>query len=204
MVDRDSERCMDWSLVANLLWLLSADSDGEPFVLRVALLARNVLAFCEGLAGANLVGDGDADLARNRNALLLGNVLALLVSNLLGVGLGDLLALVVGNILASSLNRSPHLVVAITPPFKLAILLVLSGALRFSVGFVFCPVLLDADVLVDGGAFVGIFSGALLPCGGLAQSLGSGGTLLLVNRLANLFFTLLVFCIPQGLEEKTL
>merc|ERR1711910_72510 len=157
---------MDWSLVANLLWLLSADSDGEPFVLRVALLA--------------------------------GNVLALLVSNLLGVGLGDLLALVVGNILASSLNRSPHLVVAITPPFKLAILLVLSGALRFGVGFVFCLVLLDADILVDGGAFVGIFSGALLPCGGLAQSLGSGGTLLLVNRLANLFFTLLVFCIPQG------
>merc|ERR1719278_1856730 len=51
---------------------------------------------------------------------------------------------------------------------------------------------------LNGGAFVGIFSGALLPCGGLAQSLGSGGTLLLVNRLANLFFTLLVFCIPQG------
>ena len=131
MVDRDSERCMDWSLVANLLWLLSADSDGEPFVLRVALLARNVLTFCEGLAGANLVGDGDADLARNRNALLLGNVLALLVSNLLGVGLGDLLALVVGNILASSIDGSPHLVVALTLPLELAIFLVFRCAFGF-------------------------------------------------------------------------
>ena len=165
-------------------------------MLVIAHLLWHILAFRERLVCADLIWDCCAHF--------FGDIIALLVGDLPGAGLGNIHALVVGNVLASSLNRSPHLVVAITPPFKLAILLVLSGALRFGVGFVFCPVLLDADVLVDGGAFVGIFSGALLPCGGLAQSLGSGGTLLLVNRLANLFFTLLVFCIPQGLEEKTL
>ena len=173
-------------------------------MLLVARLTGHILTFGQRLILANLIGNRNANFLWNRDAALLWFLMASLIGNLPGVGFLDVLALVVGNILASSIDGSPHLVVALTLPLVLAILLVLSGALRFGVGFVFCPVLLDADVLVDGGAFVGIFSGALLPCGGLAQSLGSGGTLLLVNRLANLFFTLLVFCIPQGLEEKTL
>merc|ERR1711879_791480 len=111
-------------LVANLLGRLPADPHWEPLVLGVALLARHVLALGQWLSLADLVGDGDAGL--------LGDVVALLVDDLLGVGLGHVPALVVGNVLAGSLDGSPHLVVAVTPPLVLAVLLVLSRALRLS------------------------------------------------------------------------
>merc|ERR1719270_3056636 len=106
------------------------------------------------------------------------------------MGLLHVLALVVGNVLAGSLDGSPHLVVAMTPPLVLAVLFVLSCALRLSVGLVLSPELLDADVLVDGAALLDVVGGALLPRGGLAQSLGSRLALLLVNRLAHLLLAL--------------
>ena len=55
-----------------------------------------------------------------------------------------------------------------------------------SVGLVFRPVLLDADVLVDSGALLHIVGGALLPRGGLAKSLQLGAAHLLVHRLTDL------------------
>merc|ERR1711918_337572 len=106
----------------------------EPLVLRVALLAGHVLALGQWLGLADLVGDGDAGLLRDGHALLLGDVVALLVGDLLGVGLLHVPALVVGNVLAGSLDGSPHLVVAMTPPLKLTILFVLSCAFRLCIG----------------------------------------------------------------------
>merc|ERR1712061_755539 len=176
-------------LVANLLVRLSADPHREPLVLGMALLARNVLALGQWLGLADLVGHGDAGLLGDGHALLLGNVVALLVGDLLGVGLLHVPALVIGNVLASSLDGSPHLVVAMTPPLVLAVLFVLGRAFGLSVGLVLGPELLDADVLVDGGA--------LLPRGGLAQSLGPRLALLLVNRLTDLLLALLVLCVPK-------
>ena len=117
-------------LVANLLGRLSADPHWEPLVLRVALLAGHVLALGQRLGLADLVGHGDAGLLRDGHALLLGDVVALLVGDLLGVGLLHVLALVVGNVLARSVDWSPHLVVALALPLVLAVLLVLSCALR--------------------------------------------------------------------------
>merc|ERR1712227_865409 len=181
-------------LVANLLGRLSADPHREPLVLGVALLAGHVLALGQWLSLADLVGHG--------HALLLGDVVALLVGDLLGVGLGHVPALVVGNVLAGSLDGSPHLVVAVTPPLVLAVLLVLSCALRLSVWLVLGPELLDADILVDGAALLDVVGGALLPGGGLAQSLGSRLTLLPVNRLTHLLLALLVLCVPERLVEK--
>merc|ERR1712214_185297 len=102
-------------------------------MLGVALLAGHVLALGQRLGLADLVGHGDAGLLRNGHALLLGDVVALLVGDLPGVGLLHVLALVVGNVLAGSLDGSPHFVVAVTPPLVLAVLLVLSRALRLSV-----------------------------------------------------------------------
>ena len=55
-----------------------------------------------------------------------------------------------------------------------------------SVGLVFRPVLLDADVLVDSVALLHIVGGALLPGGGLAKSLQLGVAHLLVHRLTDL------------------
>merc|ERR1719336_1358984 len=123
-------------------------------MLRVALLAGHVLALGQRLGLADLVGDSDAGL--------LGDVVALLVGDLLGVGLRHVLALVVGNVLAGSLDGSPHLVVAMTPPLVLAVLFVLGRALRLSVGLVLGPELLDADILVDGAALLDVVGGALL------------------------------------------
>merc|ERR1712107_931582 len=117
-------------LVANLLGRLPADPHWEPIVLRVALLAGHVLALGQRLGLADLVGHGDAGLLGHGHALLLGDVVALLVGDLLGVGLRHILALVVGNVLAGSLDGSPHLVVAMTPPLVLAVLFVLGRALR--------------------------------------------------------------------------
>merc|ERR1712209_132973 len=184
-------------LVANLLRRLPADPHREPLVLRVALLAGHVLALGQWLGLADLVGHGDAGLLRDGHALLLGDVVALLVGDLLGVGLLHVPALVIGNVLAGSLDGSPHLVVAMTPPLVLAVLFVLGRALRLSVGLVLGPELLDADVLVDGAALLDVVGGTLLPSGGLAQSLGSRLTLLLVNRLAHLLLALLVLCVPK-------
>merc|ERR550525_1856789 len=165
-------------LVANLLGRLPADPHWEPLVLGVALLARHVLALSQWLGLADLVGDGDAGLLGDGHALLLGNVVALLVGDLLGVGLLHVPALVIGNVLASSLDGSPHLVIAMTPPLVLAVLFVLGRAFGLSVGLVLSPELLDADVLVDGAALLDVVGGALLPGGGLAQSLSSCLTLL--------------------------
>merc|ERR1719319_1181062 len=106
------------------------------------------------------------------------------------MGLGHLLALVVGNILASSVNGSPHLVISSSLP--------LGGALGLSVWLVLGPVLLDTDVVVDGGALLLVLLVALLPRGGLAQPLGPGVALLLVHRVAHLLLLLLVLRIPQG------
>ena len=197
-MDSGSERSMDGTLVANLLGFLPAHSDGEPLVLGVASLARNVLAFCEGFVGAHLVGDGDADLLGNGNTLLLWDVVALLVRNLLGVGLLHILALVVGNILAGSLDGGPHLVVAVTPPLKLTILLVFSCAFRLRIGLIFCPELLDADILVDGVALLLILGVAFLSGGWLAESLDPLGALLLVLGHTDLLLLLLVHSVPQG------
>merc|ERR1711988_770642 len=176
---------------------LPADPHWEPLVLGVALLARHVLALGQRLGLADLVGDGDAGLLGHGHALLLGDVVALLVGDLLGVGLGHVPALVVGNVLAGSLDGSPHLVVAVTPPLVLAVLLVLSRALRLSVWLVLGPELLDADVLVDGAALLDVVGGALLPRGGLAQPLRSRLALLLVNSLTHLLLALLVLCVPE-------
>merc|ERR1711899_581520 len=120
-----------------------------------------------------------------------------MVGDLLGVGLLHVPALVVGNVLAGSLDGSPHLVVAMTPPLVLAVLFVLGRAFGLSVGLILGPELLDADVLVNGAALLDVVGGALLPRGGLAQPLGSCLTLLLVNRLAYLLLALLVFRVPQ-------
>merc|ERR1719278_977708 len=111
------------------------------------------------------------------------------------MGLGHLLALVVGNVLASSINGSPHLVIALSLPLVLAVLLVLGGALGLSVRLVLGPVLLHTDVVVDGGALLLVLLVALLPCGGLAQPLGPGVALLLVHRGAHLLLLLLVLCV---------
>merc|ERR1711963_147378 len=156
---------------------------------RVALLAGHVLALGQRLGLADLVGDGDA--------LLLRDVVALLVGDLLGVGLLHVPALVIGNVLAGSLDGSTHFVVAMTPPLVLAVLFVLGCALGLSVGLVLGPELLDADILVDGAALLDVVGGALLPRGGLAQSLGSRLALLLVNRLTHLLLALLVLCVPE-------
>merc|ERR550525_1519731 len=160
-------------LVANLLGRLPADPHWEPLVLGMALLAGHVLALGQWLGLADLVRHGDAGLLGDGHALLLGDVVALLVGDLLGVGLLHVPALVVGNVLAGSLDGSPHLVVAMTSPLVLAVLFVLGCALGLSVGLVLGPELLDADVLVDGAALLDVVGGALLPCGGLAQSLSS-------------------------------
>merc|ERR1711899_334726 len=125
-----------------------------------------------------------------------------MVGDLLGVGLGHVPALVIGNVLAGSLDGSPHLVVAMTPPLVLAVLFVLGRAFGLSVGLILGPELLDADVLVDGAALLDVVGGALLPRGWLAQSLSSRLTLLLVNRLAHLLLALLVLRVPQRLAEK--
>merc|ERR1711884_213261 len=164
---------------------------------RVALLARHVLALGQRLGLADLVGHGDAGLLGDGHALLLGDVVALLVGDLLGVGLLHVPALVVGNVLAGSLDRSPHLVVAMTPPLVLAVLFVLGRAFGLSVGLILGPELLDADILVDGGALLDVVGGALLPGGGLAQPLRSRLALLLVNRLTHLLLALLVLCVPK-------
>merc|ERR1719153_1294479 len=114
------------------------------------------------------------------------------------MGLGDLLALIVGHVLAGSLDGSPHLVVAVTPPLKLAILLVFSCAFRLSVRLVLGSVLLDADVLVNGIALLLILGMAFLSGGRLAESLDSLGALLLVDRLTDLLLLLLILSVPQG------
>merc|ERR1712233_293427 len=189
---------MDCALIANLLGLLPAHSDGEPLVLGVACLAGNVVAFCEGLVGAHLVGNGDADLLGNRNTLLLWDVVALLVGNLLGMGLGDLFALIVRHILAGSLDGGPHLVVAMTSPLKLAILLVFSCAFRLGIRLVLSSVLLDTHVLINSVALLLILGMAFLSGGRLAESLDSLGALLLVDRLPDLLLLLLILSVPQS------
>ena len=97
-------------------------------MLVIAHLFWHILAFRERLVCADLIWDCYAHF--------FGDIIALLVGDLPGAGLGNLLALVVGNVLASSCDRSPHLVVAVAPPFKLAILLVLSAAFSFREGLV--------------------------------------------------------------------
>jgi len=77
---------------------------------------------------------------------------ASLIGNLPCVGLLHIVALIVRNTLAGAVNWSPNLVVALTLPLVLAILLVLRCAFSFCVRLVLSPVLLDADVLVNGGA----------------------------------------------------
>merc|ERR1712008_401812 len=114
------------------------------------------------------------------------------------MGLGNLLALIVGHVLAGALDGSPHLVVAVTPPLKLAILLVLSCAFRLSVRLVLGSVLLDTDVLVGGVALLLILCMAFLSGGWLAKSLDSLGALLLVDRITDLLLLLLVLSVPQG------
>ena len=100
-------------------------------MLLVARLTGHILTFGQRLILANLIGNRNTNFLWNRDAALLWFLMASLIGNLPGVGFLHVLALVVGNILASSIDGSPHLVVALTLPLVLAILLVLGGALSF-------------------------------------------------------------------------
>jgi len=185
------------SSVADFLGNILANSDWNLLVLGRAVLARDVLALLQRLVGTDLVW--------NLSALLSGHVLALLLRHVTTHGVGNLpllrllhvLALVVGVLPAGPGDGSPDLVVALTLPLVLAVVLVLCGALRLSVGLVLRLVLVNTDALVDGLAALLIDSAALLSGGGLTQPLIDRVTHLLVVSDALLGLLLLVLSVPH-------
>merc|ERR1711892_155449 len=104
----------------------------------------------------------------------------------LAVLLGHILALIIGILLACAGNGSPDLVIAKTLPLVLAVLLVLGGALSLRVGLILCLVLLHTHALVHRLALLLIDCVALLPGGGLAQSLCLSTAHLLILSRAHL------------------
>ena len=97
----------------------------------MARLPWHVLALGQRLRLANLISNSNTGFLWHGNAALLWLLMTRLIGDLPGVGLLHVLALVVGNVLARSVDWGPHLVVALALPFVLAVLLVLSCALRF-------------------------------------------------------------------------
>merc|ERR1712008_511032 len=132
------------------------------------------------------------------HTLLLRNIIAYGVGYLSLLGLGDVLASLIWVLLAGAGYGSPDLVIAIAFPLELTVILVLCGALSLCVGHVLCLVLLHTHALVHRLALLLIDSAALLPGGGLAQSLSLIPTYLFILSCAHLSLHLLVLGVPQG------
>jgi len=148
-----------------------------------------------------LIRDLTTVLSGNVDTLLFGHIVTHWVGNLLLLGLAHVLAVVVRILLAGPGDFSPDLVVTVALPLELTVLLVLCryyrvsaqylhitawcfkifltcGALSLRVGFILSLELLNTDTFVHRGAALLIDGLALLPGGGLAQSL--------IHRVANL------------------
>merc|ERR1739848_29794 len=185
------------SCVTDFLGNVPADSHWNLLVLLSALLAGNILTLLQGLVGAHLVRHLTTLLFGNVDTLLLRDIVTHRVGDLLLLGLRHVLALVVGILLAGPGDFSPDLVVAVSLPLELAVLLVLCGELSLSVRFVLSSELLDTDTLVHRGAALLIDGLALLPGGGLAQSLVDSVANLLIVGDALLGLLLLVLGVPH-------
>ena len=101
------------------------------------------------------------------------------------LGLDHILASLIRVLLACAGNGRPDLVIAIALPMVLTVILVLGGALSLCVGLILCLVLLHAHALVHSLALLFIDRAALLPGGGLAQSLCLSPAHLLILSCAN-------------------
>ena len=101
------------------------------------------------------------------------------------LGLDHILASLIRVLLACAGNGSPDLVIAIALPLVLTVILVLGGALSLCVGLILCLVLLHAHALVHSLALLFIDRAALLPGGGLVQSLCLSPADLLILSCAN-------------------
>jgi len=144
-----------------------------------------------------LIRDLTTVLSGNVDTLLFGHIVTHWVGNLLLLGLAHVLAVVVRILLAGPGDFSPDLVVTVALPLELTVLLVLCGALSLRVGFILGLELLNTDTFVDRGAALLIDGLALLPGGGLAQSLVHGVANLLIVGDALLGLLLLVLGVPH-------
>merc|ERR1719411_1699516 len=98
--------------MADLLGDLSANPDGNPFVMNLADLLGHLRALSNGLTLANLVRNLVALLPVDILTLLLGNLLAHLMSHLLTVSLLDIVTLVHRVLLTAAWDHGPDLLTA--------------------------------------------------------------------------------------------